>query len=147
MKGVGPVLAKVLLNHFDSVQSIYDLMASDPEEFRRELEVCLSTAKQEKRGTFTAGRVLRLLSDASIEEIRLYRQLLALRKDVEHLSPACPQRFSVDGPQALAYLNSSHFRYLGERRDAETELDAISPSLSAALVKLRRVYHLLDRVP
>ena len=147
VKGIGPVLAKVLLTHFDSVQAIYDLKASNPEGFRRELETCVNTAKQEGRGKFTTDRVQKLLSESSIEDIRLYRQLLALRRDVELLSPACPQRLSVDGPQALANLNSSHFRYLGERRDAESELDAISPSLSAALVKLRRAYHLLDRVP
>ena len=147
MKGIGPVLAKVLLHHFDSVQSIYELKASNPIEFQRELESCLIAAKRESRGSFTPGRVLKLLSNASMEEIQLYRQLLALRKDVQHLSPACPHRFKVDGALALADLSSSHFRYLGERKGAEMELDAISPSLVSALTKLRRVYHLLDRVP
>ena len=106
MKGIGPVLAKVLLHHFESVQSIYELKASNPMKFQRELESCLVIAKREGRGSFTPGRVLKLLADASLEEVQLYRQLLALRKDVALLSPACPQRCSVDGPLALADLTS-----------------------------------------
>lgn len=147
VKGVGPVLAKVLLNHFDTVHAIFDMRETRPDDFVRELDVCLFTAKEEGRGTFTTKRVLKLLSEVTVQEIELYRSLLSLRKDIDHLIPACPRRLSLEGPQTLSDLHSAHFRYLGERRSAEEELQSIAPDLSIALKKLRRVYHHLDRIP
>ena len=158
MKGVGPVMAQALLQHFTSFSSLEGAYHTlSPEDFEQELIECFSSPilpssssnssiEGKKKRIISAPRVVKLLSATDFSLIRNFQALIALRKDINHIEPACAARFKKEGIVELAALSTGHFRYAGELLCAEEQLLGVSPSLALPLQALRRTYHTLDRI-
>ena len=159
MKGVGPVMAQALLRHFTSFSSLEEAYHTlSPEAFEQELMNCFSSPllplasspspppEGKKKRIISAARVVKLLSATDFSLIRTFQDLIALRRDILHIEPACAERCKKEGIVELAALSTGHFRYTGELIQAEEQLLGVSPSLALPLQALRRTYHTLDRI-
>lgn len=146
VRGVGPVLARTLLNHFGSIEAIVLAKESDATAFEESLRACLQSSRDQGGRGASLPRVLALLGSVSATQMTLFKQLVTLRSDVNALTNvrAVP---SVDKGINLETLASADLRYLGERAGAEAQLSSVSVSLTEPLRILRRSYHLLDRCP